>query len=242
MSTRIVTVFTSKGKKQKIETTATTWGELKPQVQEHYDLSNLQPTENVNKTTLTHQDAVLPEGNFVLFLRPIKTKSGIEGTEGLGFRDLRKLVTTDDIKSHLNNIVDGKNWTQLSTDDLRAGLASYNDGSTEEVVQESPVVEEIETVSEEISEDTPVVLTPLQKAIKAKELLSEICEEVDNDDTCERTELISEDVDGLISDLEEIYSPEAAQARAEQEAAKEADAEETQELYDEFDAISEGFE
>lgn len=241
MSTRIVTVFTSKGKKQKIETEATTWGELKPQVQEHYDLSNLQPTENVNKTTLTHQDAVLPTGNFVLFLRPVKTKSGIDGVEGLGFRDLRKLVTSDEIKEHLNNQVDGKNWTQLGTDDLRAGLSSFN-------ASDAPVVEEtVEEVVEEVAEtqeescDTPTVKTPLEKAQQVKTLLSEICDEVDDEDACDRVEIISEDVDGLISDLEDIYSPEAAQKRAEEEAAAEADAEETQELYDEFDELSKGF-
>jgi len=233
MSTRTVTVFTSKGKKQKIETVATTWGELKPEVEAHYDLSNLQPTENVNKTTLTHQDAVLPEGNFVLFLRPVKTKSGLDGTDGLGFRDLRKMVTTDAIKAHLNSQVSGKNWTQLSTEDLRAGLASYGCANDVEVMEE---------VVETVSEDIPLFKSPLQKANDIKNLLSEICDEVSDDDICERASDISEDVDGLISDLEVVYSPEAAQRKAEEEQAKMADAEETQTLFDEFDALSEGFE
>jgi hypothetical protein len=229
MNTRIVTLFSTKGGKQKVETDATTWGELKPLVEEHYDLSNLQPTENVNKTTLTHQDAVLPEGEFVLFLRPVKTKSGIDGVENLGFRDLRALVTTDDIKSHLNNQVSGKNWTQLGTDDLRAGLASY-----ELPQSNAPQVEEIETVSEEVSADTPTQRTPLDKAKQVKQLLLEICNEVDDDDVYDRVEMLEDDVDGLIFDLEDIYSPEAA-------AAKRAEEEENAKLEEEFDEFMDGF-
>lgn len=135
MSTRVITMFSTKGGKNKVETEATTWGELKPLVEEKYDLSNLQATENKNKTTLTHPDAVLPEGDFVLFLRPIKTKSGADMND-LGFRELRALVNNDSVKEYLNGVVPGKNWTQLTTDELRAGLNSYFVTAPEEVQEE----------------------------------------------------------------------------------------------------------
>jgi len=129
MSTRVITLFSTKGGKQKLNTDVTTWGELKLLVEEYYDLVNLQAVENITKTTLDHPEAVLPEGNFVLFLRPINTKGGIRkpsySIQDLEFSELRALVTTDEIKEHLNKQTPGKNWTQLGTEELRKGLASY---------------------------------------------------------------------------------------------------------------------
>ena len=151
MSTRTVTLYSTKGGKQKVETDAKTWGELKPLVEKYYDLKKLQPTENVNKTTLTHQEAVLPEGDFILFLRPIRTKSGMDGVEGLSFQELRKLVTNDDIKSHLNQY-SGKNWTRLSTEELRAGLAAYHSEAIEE--DEMPLKQDSIPEEEKVKELT----------------------------------------------------------------------------------------
>jgi len=168
MSTRTVTLYSTKGGKQKVETDAKTWGELKPLVEEHYDLKNLQPTENVNKTTLTHQDAVLPEGDFIIFLRPVKPKGGMDGVEGLSFRELRKLVTNDDIKSHLNQY-SGKNWTRLSTEELRAGLAAYfkeyhsNEASSTE---QETVNEASSDEQETVNEDVKMILTEKASAVK----------------------------------------------------------------------------
>lgn len=76
MSTKTIRVFTSRGSQNTITTDATTWGELKPQIEEFYDLTNLQAAESVNKTSLIHKDAVLPDQDFVLFLRPVRTKAG----------------------------------------------------------------------------------------------------------------------------------------------------------------------
>lgn len=136
MSTRVITMFSTKGGKNKVELGPNkTWDDLKPLVEEKYDLSNLQATENKNKTTLTHPDAVLPEGDFVLFLRPIKTKSGADMND-LGFRELRALVNNDSVKEYLNEVVPDKNWTQLTTDELRAGLNSYFVTAPEEVQEE----------------------------------------------------------------------------------------------------------
>jgi len=78
---RTVTLYSTKGGSQKVQTDVSTWGELKPIVAGRYDLSNLQATESVGKTTLEHEDAALPAGDFVLFLRPIRTKSGMASYE-----------------------------------------------------------------------------------------------------------------------------------------------------------------
>lgn len=115
MNTRKIRIFTSKGAKETIETSATTWGDLKPQVEEHYDLSNLQPTESVNKATLVHKDAVLPEGDFVLFLRPVRTKSGVD-YDSRSFTELRALLDND-TKAEFEDAYD-KNWTRASHAEL----------------------------------------------------------------------------------------------------------------------------
>lgn len=75
---RTIRVFTSRGTNVSITTDVGTWGELKPLVAEHFDMSNLQAAESVNKTTLEHVDARLPETDFILFLRPVKSKAGSE--------------------------------------------------------------------------------------------------------------------------------------------------------------------
>ena len=178
-------------------------------------MSSLKATENVGKTTLEHIDAALPAGDFRLFLRPSKTKSGGFDVEGKGFKDLRALVTTDDIKNHLNTIVPGKNWTQLSTDDLRKGLASYG-GETKS--ESAPEVEEVTknevTAVAETGEE--VKLNPLGKAKLAKQLIEEICEEVEDEDEdgeiCERAEMVTDELDTLIELLSDVYDEDGEES------------------------------
>ena len=178
-------------------------------------MSSLKATENVGKTTLEHIDAALPAGDFRLFLRPSKTKSGGFDVEGKGFKDLRALVTNDDIKNHLNTIVPGKNWTQLSTDDLRKGLASYG-GETKS--ESAPEVEEVTknevTAVAETGEE--VKLNPLGKAKLAKQLIEEICEEVEDEDEdgeiCERAEMVTDELDTLIELLSDVYDEDGEES------------------------------
>lgn len=141
MSNRKVTLYSTKGGKHIVETNATTWGDLKPLVAAKYDLANLQATENIGKTTLEHLDATLPEGDFILFLRPIKTKSGnvLRGDES--YSELRSLVSNDNIKAYLNSYISYKNWTQFTTGELRRGLKSYFDSNN--LKQDSVVAEEL---------------------------------------------------------------------------------------------------
>jgi len=89
---RTIICFSSIGGKKVIETDATTWGEIKEQVGQHYDLSNLLPTEATNKTTLTNDSDRLPEGDFKLFLRPERTKSGAFDPEVKKKEDFSKEV------------------------------------------------------------------------------------------------------------------------------------------------------
>ena len=193
-----------------------TWGVLRSLLSnEGYDLENLKPTENINKTTLEHIDAVLPVGDFRLFLRPSKTKSGGFDVAGKGFKELRALVTTDEVKSYLSGLVEGKNWTQLSTETLREGLANFNGASSAPTVTEIPN----ESVDEVVSTQTVASKTNKQKAEEAKQLLQSIYDTTTCDEVEERVEGIIDEVDGLISELDdcedevEDNSPESEEKR-----------------------------
>ena len=162
-----VTVQTS-GKSDKTINTSEvikTWGGLRDILSaEGYDLNNLKPTENINKTTLEHTDAVLPDGDFRVFLRPSKTKSG-NPYANMGFKDLRAEINKlgESCKTYLSSLVPGKNWTQLTTDQLREGLSNFASTSSTPV-EENAVMEETSNSSQPVSN--------LEKLTEAKSLLN----------------------------------------------------------------------
>ena len=146
-----------------------TWGGLRDILSaEGYDLNNLKPTENINKTTLEHINAVLPDGDFRVFLRPSKTKSG-NPYANMGFKDLRAEINKlgENCKTYLSTLVPGKNWTQLTTDQLREGLSNFT--STSSTPASTPVEEN--AVMEETSNSSQPV-TNLEKLTEAKSLLN----------------------------------------------------------------------
>jgi hypothetical protein len=128
---RTVTIFSTKGSnKTKIQSDAKVWGELKSAVAaEGYDLSTLAATENINRCGLDNDLSVLPEGDFVIFLRPVKTKSGVELPNGsdTSRRELKAIIKEfgKDLKDHLKTIEEGRNWTQLRTSALRKAIADW---------------------------------------------------------------------------------------------------------------------
>ena len=147
MSTRKVTVVSTKTNVIKnYETEATTWGELVETIQRDFDLSKLKANENINKTTLEHTDAKLPEGPFRVFLRPTKTRSGNTDFSKMGFKEMREnfVKTRKEIQPFLSSKF-SKNWTQLKTTELREGLAEYH----KNVKSSVPVIEETANVVEE---------------------------------------------------------------------------------------------
>lgn len=147
---RKIVIYSTKGGTGVIETEAKTWGEIEPQVREIVgSLDNLIATENKNKTTLEHRDAVLPEEDFKIFLRPSKTKSGIS-TINMSFKDLRKFVESQGqpCKAFLNSVAKdfGKNWTQLTTKELQYFLGEYR--LTEEIEEDT----DLESLKNEFDE------------------------------------------------------------------------------------------
>ena len=132
---RKIIVYSTKGKSGSFESDAKTWGEVQNDVRNIVgDLDNLIATENVNKTNLGHQDSVLPEGDFKIFLRPSKTKSGATDFSSMSFRECRAFIADKGqaCKDYLNAEAkkSDRNWTQLSTEELQKYLSSYSGGSS----------------------------------------------------------------------------------------------------------------
>lgn len=79
--TRKIKVVTLNGVSGIIETNATTLGELKPILRsKSIDYSGMKLLVGETKNELSEDVAILPEGDFKLYITPSKTKSG--GVEG----------------------------------------------------------------------------------------------------------------------------------------------------------------
>lgn len=77
MSREITIISTQISSKKTITSAATTWGELKSTlVNEGLYTSGMKVMEQATKASYEHDNAALPEGNFILFLTPGKMKSG----------------------------------------------------------------------------------------------------------------------------------------------------------------------
>ena len=132
---RKIIVYSTKGKSGSFESDAKTWGEIQSDVIKIVgSLDNLIATETVNKTNLGHQDSVLPEGDFKIFLRPSKTKSGTANFNSMSFKELRAFIAGQGqpCKDYLNVEAkkSGRNWTQLSTEEMKTLLPSYFRGKS----------------------------------------------------------------------------------------------------------------
>lgn len=165
---REITIYATRGgQMKKITTAVRTWGELQPLVRrEGFDLGSLLAAENINKTDLVNDLAVLPEGNFRLFLRPKQTKSGApERKECFAIIKAHLAVHPEDKHKF---IIDGKNMTQLSTPVVQDLVAKYCNGAlapTPAPVQEKAPKAKAEKVEAEVK--TEEVETPKAEEVKA---------------------------------------------------------------------------
>lgn len=178
---RKIIVYSTKGKSGSFESDAKTWGEVQNDVRNIVgDLNNLIATENVNKTNLGHQDSALPEGDFKIFLRPSKTKSGATNFSSMSFKELRTFIAEEGqaCKDYLNAEAkkSGRNWTQLSTEEMKTLLSSYSGGrsSSSSSSSSKAAAKKVEKPDKETK--------PSAKAIKAsKEVSKEDLEREFND-------------------------------------------------------------
>ena len=95
--TRKIKIYTTAGMPGTIETNVSTLGELKPLLRQreiNYDGMKMLVGETRNELSL--DEAILPEGDFKLYLMPAKTKSGVD------FDEMDENI--DDILDRVENI------------------------------------------------------------------------------------------------------------------------------------------
>lgn len=178
---RTITVYSTKNTTVKrYETETTSWEEFRNMlIADGYDLHNLQATENVNRTTLLNLDAVLPNQDFVLFLRPVETKQGATMTRSEIYA---KLNEDPDLKDFVKNSISADNYTHASSDELEDLINEYysddeEDSDEDEDFEEDDNIDEAPATEEDaftqISIDLENTMSTLEKAKVAIEELQE---------------------------------------------------------------------
>lgn len=164
---REITIYATRGgQMKKIMTNATTWGQLQPLVRaEGFDLSSLLAAENVTKTDLVNDLAILPTTAFRLFLRPKQTKSGVLDRKECFAAIKAHLAANPQDKAKFT--VDGKNVTQLSTAVVQDLVAKYIGGTkSKSTTTTSETVKEVKYALE------PVTNADLTDAERVEEALT----------------------------------------------------------------------
>ena len=139
-----VTVYTSNlGNGKTIETSATTFGALQTDLNSAgVSIENMRAVIGETKVTLEHPDAALPEGDFKIFLLPIKTKSGNVTRKELYkiIKDLKENNGADYVAINIGN------YTTMSTENLLAIMTKK--GLLNKVGQEEEKEAEVKQVEE----------------------------------------------------------------------------------------------
>lgn len=170
-----VLVFSTKGARQTtVETSATTWGELKKDLTaNNIQFDGMQAVVRETKGILKLDGAVLPKGlsqgdkvtdDFTLFLSPSKQTAGCNS----------ETATYSELKSFIKNNRKGNesffgDYTHQTTQGLRKLVAKWNAKNTSKVGAQPKVVVETEEV--EADDKLTRVLTLLQEAV---EIVSEL--------------------------------------------------------------------
>lgn len=171
---REVTIYATRGgQMKKIMTSVKTWGELQPLVRrEGFDLGSLLAAENINKTDLVNDLAVLPEGNFRLFLRPKQTKSGAPDRKECFAIIKAHIAANPGDKAKFT--IDGKNMTQLSTPVVQDLVAKYCNGASapaaSNTASEAPKAKKAEKV--EAAKEVVANAKPLNDSERVEQALA----------------------------------------------------------------------
>lgn len=123
----VVLKVTSQKDLIKHQSAASTFGELKKEMKQ-VKWSGMRVVERSTKTTLQMDDAVLPQGDFVLFLVPEKVKSGRKTSGGVEKLDDVNTANYNELRSHMSWLNREKGCSlnmQGGTEDLRRRLKDY---------------------------------------------------------------------------------------------------------------------
>lgn len=207
---RKVTAFSSGQNSRKfvVESKAETWGEL----MKDFDAAgvvykNMSVVERATRNNLVVPDAILPKGDFLVYLLPEKTDSGVDAT-AWPYKDLRGFIQSaiaqngDSAKVHFN--VD-KNYTLKSTPEMIALVNSYT--GTVVFTPGVPVAAKPEKVKKEktVKTEKPAdngVGKVVDSVVKAKSTATDI-----RNKAAQAT--IQSEEQPLVSDLQKVNQAEA---------------------------------
>lgn len=150
MTQRIITFYTTVGNNNvAIETDATTFGQLKPLMNEkNIKHENMNLIVDVTETAIIGDDSVLPEGEFVIYITPKKTKSGADLTRPECYSKIKSLLDSGANKDHFKR--DGKGYSSLSTQVLNDMINSYSGSTTTTTTKATNQVKEVVSQQSEV--------------------------------------------------------------------------------------------
>jgi hypothetical protein len=209
----------------------TTFGELKELMKtNNISYSGMKCVVGETKLTVEHDQAILPDGDFTLFIMPVKTKSGsLSRPEAYAAVKAHIERDGDKARNHFNS---NKNYTNKSTDMINALLDSYSPGAnltptpvkkeTKEKAQKiSEVFEVFGGVGDSKSSDTQDMCDQLNIVKRAKDLVRAVDLVLDGD---EKKKTLREPLEALRGALGMGVSEELVEIRkqkAEEEVLKE---------------------
>ena len=176
----IKVVQTATASVKRFESEATTWGELAEQIKGEYNLDKVKATVKETKGTLEHHDAVLPEGEFTIFLRAAKNKAGGKNEfSSMSFKELRAWVKEHpEVKDYFKkNPIEGRNWTQWSVEELANTINNFVNNDLKPTPTENAA-----NISESVKESKKETAEPAKKE-EVEEVQAEEVEETATKDT-----------------------------------------------------------
>lgn len=163
---RVVSILSSRGERITVNYDGSTWEGLKKILSEggtqsdgksfkSYDLTNLKAVEVASNHTLEHKDAILPEGDFKVYLIPVASKSGAYSRAEVISR-IKEAIAIGADKELFKK--EGKNYTNISTDVLNEMYEKYSPGTKKAVSKEKATVisDVVESVKSSKSADKAI--------------------------------------------------------------------------------------
>lgn len=212
---RKIKIVPTRGEKKTIEFEGNTWKELRSVIERNgYDLNNMKCVESIFRHTLEHDEAIIPDGDFKLFLMPYKSKSGALDRKEL-FLEINKIKEKDPAsKSYFGNI------TQIKTEKLQELLDNYH--GTDKAVDKKKRNRVDKTVGQAIASVVDSVKTAKEADPKEDTLYEEVKKMSDSDKLYLIIKLLT-DIHAstvnkpLVSESEVEVTPVKSQAEIEEE-------------------------
>lgn len=268
--TRVVTVVSTRGEKTKFPFPENSnWSQLESYLKKGgtkvdgskfsgFDLNNMKAVESINRHTLEHPNATVPNGDFNLFLMAMKSKSGAPSQAR---KTVKELFAQNPAaaKAHFGN------YTHKSNEELESLLTSYGAGTKSSAPAEKKskavasvkrteaVVKETKNASS-LDEKLDYLIMLVQQLVGAN--ITEIAQSIPvvltipssngTGNVADVVETVKEDKEAKAKAEKEAAEKEEARLKKEKEDAEKKeqdrlDREETKRLQDEMNEMMGGF-